>query len=427
MMKVGIALIGCLLLSCAGRASLSDSQRQHTTQKALAAAQSDPNNPDLWIYLAELYTQQDSFARAAQTLDKALDLRRGNPQAMYLKGAALYRMGEFTQAIALFKSVLYSPEHPLFCAKIGQVLGQPFHIVPLCDNIGDNAFPWPSPSQDEIVFQSNRDGNWEIYRQSLDKRQVQRLTFHNDRDESPVFSMDGESIYFTSTRNDTHKVGHSYGQMRKIYRLLGNGTIEQITFGPGDDWSPRISPNNKMMIYMHLKENQPGVAESKSQIMGIDLERRPYPRLLADTAGEKVLGGFEPNGDWIYYSESRADDYACRRISVSRPLEGHSCDLFCSAIGLYQWRDGKKWVYFRQNKGQFDIFLYDSASQKEARLTAWSTHEAFPVFSRDGRKIFFHSYRDKKYRLYAIDLDEAASRDELLLLLNELNKQPLQS
>lgn len=178
---------------------------------------------------------------------------------------------------------------------------------------------------------------------------------------------------------------------------------------------------------MHLKENQPGVAESKSQIMGIDLERRPYPRLLADTAGEKVLGGFEPDGDWIYYSESRADDYACRRISVSRPLEGHSCDLFCSAIGLYQWRDGKKWVYFRQNKGGYDIFLYDSASQKEAQLTAWSTHEAFPVFSRDGRKIFFHSYRDKKYRLYAIDLDEAASRDELLLLLNELNKQPLQS
>ena len=81
------------------------------------------------------------------------------------------------------------------------------------DRIGDACDP--SPHGDiEIVFSSNRDGNFEIYGMVGDGTGVVRLTNHGASDLDPALSPDKSKIVFTSNRDGNFE----------IYSMNANGT-----------------------------------------------------------------------------------------------------------------------------------------------------------------------------------------------------------
>ncbi len=57
-----------------------------------------------------------------------------------------------------------------------------------------------------IVFQSYRDGNWEIYRADGDGSDVKRLTSNPASDVRPKLSFNGQKIVFASNRDGNYEI-----------------------------------------------------------------------------------------------------------------------------------------------------------------------------------------------------------------------------
>src|SRR5205823_615469 len=70
-------------------------------------------------------------------------------------------------------------------------------VVQLTDGDGSDLAPSWSPNRRRIAFQSNRDGNWELYVVTADGSNVRRLTHDCAEGGEPGWSPDGKQIAFT--------------------------------------------------------------------------------------------------------------------------------------------------------------------------------------------------------------------------------------
>ncbi len=70
----------------------------------------------------------------------------------------------------------------------------------LTDNDDWDWFPAWSPDGTRIAFESDRDGDDEIFVMKADGTQVRQLTDNDDRDSGPAWSPDGKHIAFVSNR-----------------------------------------------------------------------------------------------------------------------------------------------------------------------------------------------------------------------------------
>ena len=97
----------------------------------------------------------------------------------------------------------------------------------------DSAPAW-SPDGDQIAFESDHDGDMEIYAMNADGSNVRRLTDNVIHDEGPVWSPDGERITFTSGPEDLDG---------DIWVMDADGTDRmRLTDVPGRDESPDWQP-----------------------------------------------------------------------------------------------------------------------------------------------------------------------------------------
>ena len=84
-----------------------------------------------------------------------------------------------------------------------------------------------------IVFESQRDGNWEIYRSDPDGNNQVNLSNDPKSDNKPIWSAKGTRILFESKRDGN----------REIYLIQGDGAgLKNLTNDPGNDKDARWYP-----------------------------------------------------------------------------------------------------------------------------------------------------------------------------------------
>ena len=84
-----------------------------------------------------------------------------------------------------------------------------------------------------IVFETQRDGNWEIYKSDPDGNNQVNLSNHEKSDNKPIWSAKGRRILFESKRDGK----------REIYLVLADGTgLRNLTNDPGNDSDARWNP-----------------------------------------------------------------------------------------------------------------------------------------------------------------------------------------
>lgn len=118
----------------------------------------------------------------------------------------------------------------LFCFNIGQVLAQ-------------------TPTRPKIIFNSNRDGNAEIYMMDTDGKQQVRLTRHPDVDFQPVWSPTGEQILFVSNRDGVHDLYLMDPNRENVKKVFKTGSFRQ---------QPAWSPDGKQIAYLGNKGGEDG-------------------------------------------------------------------------------------------------------------------------------------------------------------------------
>jgi Tol biopolymer transport system component len=102
----------------------------------------------------------------------------------------------------------------------------------------------------KIAFQSDRDGNDEIYVMSADGSNQTRLTNNPASDTSPTWSPDGTRIAFVSNRDGDPN----------IYVMNADGTgVTKLTSDPGVDENPTFSPDGSKIAFDSDRTGQPQI------------------------------------------------------------------------------------------------------------------------------------------------------------------------
>ena len=90
-----------------------------------------------------------------------------------------------------------------------------------------------------IIFSSDRDGDYDLYRMRLDGSEQQKLTPSPGDDRNPTISPDGQWIVFDARRD-----GH------EIYRMGLDGSEPQnLTQLPEHPCCPAISPDGQWIVF----------------------------------------------------------------------------------------------------------------------------------------------------------------------------------
>jgi Tol biopolymer transport system component len=110
----------------------------------------------------------------------------------------------------------------------------------------------PSVSADgkSVLFESNRSGDFEIYRQPIDGGDAVRLTESAGPDRSAKESPDGKQIAFISDRDGD----------AEIYVMDADGSnVRQITSNAERDGCPQWSPDGRRLVFFSDRDGDPEI------------------------------------------------------------------------------------------------------------------------------------------------------------------------
>jgi Tol biopolymer transport system component len=166
----------------------------------------------------------------------------------------------------------------------------------LTTHSADDRFPNWSPDGKKIVFASKRDGNWEIYTMDLDGTNIQRRTNNENEDAYPDWSPDGKKIAFASTRDNNWE----------IYTIdaEGSGTEEGLTrlttSDTYDDTHPTWSGNSTRIIFASSLED---LSLKESRIVEIRASNGAKIRdWQKTTSGLYEAPSWSPDGEYLSYA-----------------------------------------------------------------------------------------------------------------------------
>jgi hypothetical protein len=116
------------------------------------------------------------------------------------------------------------------------------HLVQLTSSAGSELAPAWSPDRRRIAFQSDRDGNWELYVMNADGGNVRRLTDDDQEDGEPTWSGDGRRVEFVRDGRlyAIGADGHGKHPLRTKRQwpaaLSPNGRLVALQCTLGDHW-----------------------------------------------------------------------------------------------------------------------------------------------------------------------------------------------
>ena len=197
----------------------------------------------------------------------------------------------------------------------------------------------------KIVFNSNMDGNYEIYVMDDDGTNVQRLTHHPDKDKTPRWSPDGKQIAFT--REKRWEPGQKLQQLDVFIMNKDSSQLQQITDHPGLDVQPEWSPDGKYIAFLSSRSGD-------WNIYKIDLATRDITQLTENPGGITInLQGWSPDGKQVAYTVSYNTLYLT-------DADGRGHQLFLP-------RKGKEYFSFRWSPDGNEV-LYSEAAYHENNL-----------------------------------------------------------
>lgn len=247
-----------------------------------------------------------------------------------------------------------------------------------------------------LVFQSDRSGNWDIFRVEADGSGLVQLTDDPSDDSNPAWSPDGTRIAFSSTRSGAGD----------IYVMNADGgELERLTDHRAYEGAPRWSPDGGSLLFEAERE---GV----SQIYRLDIDRRRSVR-LTDSATRKLGPVYAPDAQSIVFMELGPAGW---RLTL---MDWESWGTQSLTEGASSCRpafspDGSMLAYVSSRaREKADVWLRQMGRQGEP--VAWrvptrpDAYNYDPSFSPDGRTLAIASTRvrgeQEDWDLFLVDVN----------------------
>ncbi|MFC1508289.1 SBBP repeat-containing protein [Candidatus Omnitrophota bacterium] len=254
----------------------------------------------------------------------------------------------------------------------------------------DAAFTITESTGETILFQSNRDDNYEIYVMNPNGSNQTRLTYSAGNDMQPSWSPDGSQIAFSSRRDGDDEV----------YIMDADGSnLIKLTDNSSHDMYPKWSPDGSKFLFRSYRDGNEEI-----YVMNEDGSNQTN---LTNNSSSDILASWSPDGSKIVFDTNRDGKWNVYVMNAdgSNPerLTNASAEDYYST-----WSpDGSKIAFHSDRDGNMEIYIMDPNGDNQTRITSNSSRDMEPSWSPDGSKIAFMSDRDTDYyyEVYTMNSD----------------------
>jgi tricorn protease len=245
---------------------------------------------------------------------------------------------------------------------------------------------WPSGSNGQLVFEK---GGF-LYKTNLETGLTEKITVNINFDNPNLLP------YFKTVTGNIHSYSISPTGKRALFDARGdifsvpaeNGNIENLTQTQGiREVYPTWSPNGKYISYY-------SDATGEYEIYLLENKKDAKPQqLTANSSAWKYDNEWSPDSKYLLYSDRTLQ---LKLINIETKVEKVLDKATENEIRSYVFSPDSKWVaYVKQApNGYSSIWVYNIPDGTNMQLTDDSFSDNSPVFSTDGKTIFFLSDRD---------------------------------
>jgi len=238
----------------------------------------------------------------------------------------------------------------------------------------------------EIVYTSDRTGNWEIYRLDMQNLSTQQLTFTQAWNGVPGLSSDGKKILFASNREGNHE----------IYLMnLDGSNLENLTSSSSWEGEPAWSPEGKEIAFTSDREGN-------HQIYLLNLESRTL-RPLTHGLGENWSPAWSPDGKYLAYCSNREGNYQIYQWNFGEEKESRLIANEFNNWSPYWSPSGERLAFVSDRDGNPEIYCFSVNSDETIRLTNDPGSDLSPCWGPDGKNLLFASDRTGNYEIYLLN------------------------
>ncbi|MBW7840661.1 MAG: PD40 domain-containing protein, partial [Chitinophagaceae bacterium] len=199
------------------------------------------------------------------------------------------------------------------------------------------------------------------------------LTVGGAYDQMPVWSHDGKSIAFASDR---------YGNFDVFVIPVKGGTARRLTYYSGNDFPTDFSPDNKKVLFLSARN-----APAKSVRYSIRLFLNLYE--VSANGGRPVLvsaagmerAHYNSSGSQIIFEDVKGYEDAWRKHATSAVTR--------------------------------DVWLFDVSSQTYKQISTFNGEDREPVFSNDGKSVYYLSEQKGTQNIFKTSLASNTSNQQL--------------
>lgn len=222
---------------------------------------------------------------------------------------------------------------------------------------GMELFPSLSPDGRWLVYASRASGRWAIYLRSVGGQNAIPLTKDSPADDTqPAFSPDGEHIAFRSERDGGG-----------IFVMGRTGESPRKVTDAG--FNPAWSPSGKEIVFADERiDTNPFIRNQQSALWAVSVEPPGAKRLI--TKPDAVQPSWSPHGQRIAY-----------------------------------WG-----IPFAAGRGQRDLWTVPANGGPAQRVTDDPAVDWNPIWSPDGRYLYFASDRGGSMNLWRVPIEEDSGR-----------------
>ncbi|HYG03618.1 MAG TPA: DUF5050 domain-containing protein, partial [Chryseosolibacter sp.] len=242
----------------------------------------------------------------------------------------------------------------------------------------ENAYPrWGD--NNKIIFQTNRDGRWQIYSMNEDGSNQKNLSNDNYNNNFVSTSADGKLIGFVSDRDGNEE----------IYTMNADGTnVRRLTNSPGRDIHPYFTPDGKRIFFNSTRDDRSNFDVYTMNLDGTDVSR------LTKTPDDETCARLSPDGKSMILlagMSSIMNDEV--QMLDANGTNTRNLTKSPAAEGWPTWStDGKKVYYASNPEGTFRIYEMNADGNNRRQLTSVNAPfmDARPEISPDGKKMLFN-------------------------------------
>jgi eukaryotic-like serine/threonine-protein kinase len=226
-----------------------------------------------------------------------------------------------------------------------------------------------------------------------------KITEQQGREVFPSLSSDGQSLIYASRLSGNYDIYSKRVGSRKTFNLT-EGSLAQET-------QPALSPDGRKIAFRRTDTDGSGGIFVMS-------ETGESPRLLINFGFNPA---WSPDGKEIVCAEipveSSSRGQTRSRLSIVNTLTGESRLLFAGDAVQPNWSpNGRRIAYWSYNEetSQRDIWTIPAQGGEPVAVTSDDKVDFNPVWSADGRQLYFISSRNGAMALWRVAIDEESGK-----------------